>query len=303
MGTAVTVPERRDLAVLEVTGGAHTGVEAAVGATAIRIGSGGRSDIVLSDDGVAEEHALLRFDGGDIFIEARGAEVGYGRHVIPRGQGCRARLPVELRFGSCAMRLKRPMGARRSMRGSIGAAGIAVLVVGSLVATQADAIKTIAGVDAPAAAAADVANADPAPAGVDLAAAPASGEDPVAALRRRVAEAQIEGLRIETEGDRIVARGVLDDAARKRWSATQRWFDGAYSGRYVLASEVGAKSAATMPRFQVQAIWFGATPYVVTADGQRRRPGATLGDGWIIKDIRDGRLTVAKAGEEVALNF
>jgi hypothetical protein len=299
MGAAVTVPKRRDVAVLEVTVGLHSGVRTPIEAEAIRIGSGGRSDIVLSDGGVSEDHAVLRFDRGCVFVEARGAEVGFGRHVIPRGQGCRARLPVDVTIGSSVLRLSRPDDDARRLRGPIAVAGLAVLFTATLAATQADAIKAIASGRPSAVAPAVTATSAPS---VDLAAR-SQAEDPIAALRRRVADARIEGLRIESDGDRIVARGLLDDAGRKRWAATQRWFDGSYGGRYVLASEVGAKSAATMPRFQVQAIWFGATPYVVTADGQRRHLGATLGDGWVIKDISDGRLTVAKAGEEVSLNY
>lgn len=299
MGSAVTISNGVQVAILEVTGGVHRGVAAPLHSPAVRIGAGAGSDIVLSDGGVADDHAVLRFERGAVSVEARGGDVGLGRHVVPRGQGCRARLPVEISVGACAMRLNRPDSRSRWFEGRPMLVGAAALAIALVAATQADAIKAIAtdgGDAAPA-----VVEAKTAPA-VDLAAR-APAEDPIGALRQRVAEANIEGLRIEADGDRILARGTLDDAARKRWAATQKWFDESFSGRFVLASEVGAKSAATMPRFQVQAIWFGATPYVVTADGQRRRPGATLGDGWVIKDIRDGRLTVAKASEEVSLNF
>lgn len=297
MGTAVTVAQTRSLAVLEVADGVHRGVEAPMEAPVVRIGSTGRSDIVLCDDGVAEDHAALRFERASVFIEARGAEIGFGRHVIPRGQGCRAKLPVEIRIGSSVIRLKRPKEDGFRLRTPMIATAIAVAFATTVVATQADAIKAIATGD-------DVAatTVAAAPAAQPLAARTPT-EDPVAALRARIAEAHLEGLRIEQDGDRIVARGLLDDAARKRWATTQRWFDGSYGGRYVLASEVGAKSAATMPRFQVQAIWFGSNPYVVTADGQRRQPGAVLGDGWVIKTIDDGRLIVAKAGEEVSFDY
>lgn len=299
MGSAVTVSKDVDVAILQVTGGVHRGVAAPIGERAIRIGAGGGADIVLSDAGVADDHALLRFERGSVTVEARGADVGMGRHVIPRGQGCRARLPVDISIGGCAMRLDRPDGRAGWLDWRTMSIGAVALVVALAAATQADAIKAVA-TDGGAPTAAEVEAKTP-PA-VDLAARAPTG-DPVAALSQRVAEAKIDGIRIEADGDRIVARGLLDEPARKRWAATQKWFDESFSGRFVLASEVGAKSAATMPRFQVQAIWFGATPYVVTADGQRRHPGATLGDGWVIRDIRDGRLTVAKAGEEVSLNF
>ena len=38
----------------------------------------------------------------------------------------------------------------------------------------------------------------------------------------------------------------------------------------------------------VQAVWFGERPYIITAEGNRYYKGAFLNNGWKIKDIADG---------------
>jgi Inner membrane component of T3SS, periplasmic domain len=58
-----------------------------------------------------------------------------------------------------------------------------------------------------------------------------------------------------------------------------------------------------LPRFDLQAISYSEAPYVITGDGQRRYPGAVLDQGWVIKDIAAGRLTLIKDGKELALSF
>jgi hypothetical protein len=51
----------------------------------------------------------------------------------------------------------------------------------------------------------------------------------------------------------------------------------------------------------VQAVWFGERPYIITAEGNRYYKGAILDNGWTVKDIADGRILLAKDGETLAL--
>ena len=53
----------------------------------------------------------------------------------------------------------------------------------------------------------------------------------------------------------------------------------------------------------MQAVWFGERPYVITAEGNRYYKGAFLDNGWMIKDIVDGRILLAKDGETLALVY
>ena len=279
--------------ILQVTGGAHSGVVLPIERSECRIGASSKSDIVLSDRGVADDHATLRIDRGRLLIEARGGEVSLGDgQVVPKGQGARVKLPVEIRVGSSALRLTGGPETPFWLQPPLAAvACVALLLIGSIAATQAGLISG---------GSSSARVVEPGPAAL---AAVAPATDPISALRERLAVKGVEGLKVEASGDRVVVRGAIDDARRSDWASAQRWFDETYGGRYVLASEVGAKSAMSQPRFQLQAIWFGPSPYVVTADGQRRYPGATLGDGWVLKDVREGRITVAKADQEVALSY
>lgn len=285
----------RGVVVLQITAGAHSGVVLPIEADVCRIGASAESDIVLSDAGVVEDHAALRIDRGRVHVEARGGEVSLaGGSVVPKGQGCRVRLPADIRIGSSTIRLTGGPAQPFWLQPPLAAvACVALLLVGSIVATQAGFVGGDAEGSAPRAALARPA--------VLAAATPAT--DPATALGDKIAASGLQGLKVETAGDRIVVRGAIEDAARPAWAAAQRWFDETYGGRYVLASEVGSKSAAARPRFQLQAIWFGPSPYVVTADGQRRYAGATLSDGWVLKEIRENKVVVAKAGEEVALSY
>jgi hypothetical protein len=57
------------------------------------------------------------------------------------------------------------------------------------------------------------------------------------------------------------------------------------------------------PVMNVQAVWFGERPYVITTEGNRYYKGAFLDNGWMIKDIVDGRILLAKDGETLALVY
>jgi hypothetical protein len=58
-----------------------------------------------------------------------------------------------------------------------------------------------------------------------------------------------------------------------------------------------------MPVVNVQAVWFGERPYIITAEGNRYYKGASLDNGWTIKDIADGRILLSKDGETLALVY
>jgi type III secretion protein D len=105
------------------------------------------------------------------------------------------------------------------------------------------------------------------------------------------------------DGTRLVASGTILHEQRGAWADIQRWFDLSYGGRYILASTVEVRAPSGNPKFDLQAISFSDTPYVITADGQRRYPGAVLDKGWVIKEIAARRLTLTKDGKELALTY
>ena len=58
-----------------------------------------------------------------------------------------------------------------------------------------------------------------------------------------------------------------------------------------------------MPTLQIQAVWYGEHPYVLAADGEHYFKGAILDNGWMIRDIGEDRMLLAKDGETVMLTY
>ena len=121
-------------------------------------------------------------------------------------------------------------------------------------------------------------------------------------LADRLASSGLTGLRVSTEGGQVVVSGSITKQQADAWTETQQWFDGAYRGRLVLVAHVTPTDAKKpTPVVNVQAVWFGERPYVITSEGNRYYKGALLDNGWTIQDIADGRVLLAKDGETMAL--
>jgi hypothetical protein len=58
-----------------------------------------------------------------------------------------------------------------------------------------------------------------------------------------------------------------------------------------------------MPALQLQAVWYGERPYVLAADGEHYFKGALLDNGWIIRDIGEDHMVLAKDGETVTVTY
>jgi hypothetical protein len=121
-------------------------------------------------------------------------------------------------------------------------------------------------------------------------------------LAERLDASGLSGLRVSTGGGQVVVTGSIMKQQTDAWTEAQQWFDAAYRGRLVLVAKVTLTEAKKpMPVVNVQAVWFGERPYIITAEGNRYYKGAFLDNGWTIKDIADGRILLAKDGETLAL--
>jgi hypothetical protein len=123
-------------------------------------------------------------------------------------------------------------------------------------------------------------------------------------LTERLDASGLSGLRVSAAGGQVTVAGSITKQQTGAWTEAQQWFDAAYRGRLVLVANVTpteAKKAA--PVMNVQAVWFGERPYVITTEGNRYYKGAFLDNGWTIKDIVDGRILLAKDGETLALVY
>jgi hypothetical protein len=146
-------------------------------------------------------------------------------------------------------------------------------------------------------------DARPSPKAEDAGPAP-KAEDAGRKLAEHLVASGLSGLRVSTGGGQVVVTGSIMKQQADAWTETQQWFDATYRGRLVLVAKVTPTEAKKpMPVVNVQAVWFGERPYIITAEGNRYYKGAFLDNGWTIKDIADGRILLSKDGETLALVY
>ena len=318
-------PTRRKSAKLkfEVVAGTHEGAVLMLDWADYRIGSSPNADIVLSDPRIAPEHAVLRLEPGGVRIDATGADVTIEQEPLPLGRGRRVRLPVNLTLGAARVCLSDPSRddrverfgelGRRVMRKPFTAGGIlacfvlAITVVARglpqtarttilAVTTGASDVGAMEHSTSGSAAGLSTLNPDGQPT--------ATAEDAARELNARLDAAKIQTLRVSATDGRLAVAGKVSKEEAISWAAVQQWFDQTYGGRIVLTTEISpAGEARKMPALQLQAIWYGDHPYIVTADGERYFEGAVLDNGWIIREIGEDRLLLARGGETVALTY
>ncbi len=135
-------------------------------------------------------------------------------------------------------------------------------------------------------------------------AASLNAEDAGRKLTERFEASGLTGLRVSAANGQVVVSGSITKQQSGAWTEAQQWFDAAYRGRLVLVANVASTEAKKpAPVVNVQAVWFGERPYIITAEGNRYYKGAFLDNGWMIKDIVDGRILLAKDGETMALVY
>lgn len=287
---------------LDVLRGVHSGVSLPLEKGAYLIGSGADCDLMLSDRDVSVHHMRLQFAGSEVMIEAVGADLMVDETTVPVGHGLQVPTPVTVTLGGATLSLSRPARpaaarkAEKSSRTSWMLGGVVAFSLLTIAAVQAgvadlDHQFSTAALDETAMTTATIPSAAPSPQAVSE------------ALAARLHEAGLADLKIAADGTRLSVSGAVDDRARKAWGEVQAWFDRSYGTSYVLTSEVAEAVSKAAPKFNLQAVWFGETPYAISADGARLYRGAALEDGWYIKDIRDGSLTAARQGEEFVLRF
>jgi len=316
---------RRGLAKLkfEVVAGTHEGAVLMLDPADYRIGSSSNADIVLSDPGVAPEHAVLRVEHGTVRIGATGADVTVEQEPLPLSRGRRVKLPVNFRLGEAQIYLSDPDRDDPHQRlGELGrwvirkpltvAGALAGFVLGVAVVAQElpQAARTVglAVTTSSADAGAPKRMTDGSAVGPSAAIADrqsaVTAEDAARELNSRLDAAKIQTLHVSAVDGRLAVYGKVSPQEAIDWAVIQQWFDQTYGGRVVLTTKISPPGEPrTMPALQLQAIWYGEHPYIVTADGERYFQGAVLDNGWIIRDIGEDRLLLAKGSETVALTY
>lgn len=282
--------------LLSVLDGVHKGASVRSDGPVLLIGSAPSCDILVSDAAVAGQHLTLHIDGTEVLVEAKGGPVILnGQTTVEIGARARLRLPVELGFGGIRAGLAWEGGARnRSMLPpKLLWAAAALVSVASAVAVQAS--GAFEPTDRPQPELPKLAAQVNAVSGL--------GMDAGAALSARLHQAGMDTLKVTADGSRVTVSGDLPATRISEWRDIQTWFDRTFGSLHVLESKVGAAAERVEPRFDFQAVWFGARPYAIGSDGARLYEGAALEGGWVIKDISDGRLTVRRGNEDFVLTF
>jgi Inner membrane component of T3SS, cytoplasmic domain/Inner membrane component of T3SS, periplasmic domain len=321
--------------VLEITAGVHRGVRLELEPGDCRIGSTSGADIVVRDAGIAGEHAILRVGPRSIDLHAIGGEVRVGGEVIAKGYGCALRTPIDLTIGEARLRIsverddaparnaveRGDAPARPRISRAILVAGALLLAVPPLGLAAAKRQAAPNTYDMTAEAPSDVFDKidkfekrkreegretpttaslrQPRPNGGSVSTAEEAGRK----LSEFLQVSGLPSLRVNASGGQVVVTGSITKQQSAAWTEAQQWFDGAYRGRLVLVSNVTFAEAKPMPVVNVQAVWFGERPYIITAEGTRYYKGSFLDNGWTIKDIADGRILLAKDGETLALVY
>lgn len=370
--------------VLEVISGLHRGVLLSLDRGEYRIGSTPKCDIVLQDAGIEPEHAVLRIERHRVDVEAVNGGVRVGAKVVPKGHGCRVRLPLDIFIGEAHLRLSRPDGVgafsdgvrrtptagdflnltrsrldgfrqidfarinfadlrlrmteranslrarmnaeqvgeivqslRRRPIVMIGAALCCIFAISLFAARgtpqserdrqQLPESVLLNHVVSPPASVAESTASDRRPS--DHAQTIGAAQSNAAldeAARDLTARLNTEGLRtlsVRVADRHLVVSGNLAKRQAAAWAAVQQWFDHSYAGLVLLATNVTVGDNRAMPTLQLQAVWYGKQPYIITAEGMKYYQGAFLDNGWTVQEIGEDRVVLAKDGETLALTY
>jgi len=295
------------LLMLEVVAGRHAGVRVPLDADFCCIGSAPDADIMLRDPGVAPAHVRLKLELSGLCVEAAGADVGLGTDLLPLGHGCRVDLPAEIILGEAQIcvsrsprsggvlaggisRLSASTGVRRAIAAGtfiVSLVTLSVIAFGLPHRSGERPVGAALGSRVPATPPGETASLDEA----------------MRELNDRLDRALLRSLRVGMLDGSITVTGRVAPREADAWKTIERWFDQTYGGRLVLAAKVTVSEGRTLPPPQLQAIWFGVRPYIITVDGSRHEPGSALDNGWVVSEIGKGRLVLARDGETVALTY
>ena len=308
----------------EVVAGVHRGVALMLDKADYCIGRSPQSHIVLSDPGIAPEHAVLRDEGATVRIDATGGDVSVERKLIPQGYGCRVRLPADVALGEARLHLSRPAGQLSNTTGRLlvnKPIAVAGALAGALICLALVVVAVVFGLPQMtqvnvAQAGANFGDARNIAVDQDVTSAAAAGRKHVSNAQSAAAAAQaarelsarldaanIHALRVTAVDGRLAVSGKLTKRQTLAWTAIQQWFDQTYGSRIVLTANVADDDGRAMPTLGLQAIWYGDHPYIITAQGERYYQGAVLDNGWVIREIAQDRLLLAKDGDTVALAY
>lgn len=294
---------------IDITSGLHRGTSIDLEDRTYTVGSSPECDIVLRDEGVAAEHAVLRIKSGAVFIETQSHEVGLGAgKVLNHREGARLRLPSTLFIGSAEIKVSRE-GAEepgvRQMASRMVIPVAAAIIIPVLIAIGISSAPDISSATSASRDPVDekqfelVRRADNVPQPANA----ATKGEVIPALAKHIEAAGLNGITLSGTGKDIMASGSITQEQHAKWIEVVTWFDRTYSGTSTLVSTVQPSRRPSRPPVSVQAVWYGENPYMIASDGKRYYQGAELNSGWSVRAIQQGRVILAKGSEEFQLTY
>jgi len=276
---------------LFILSGLHKGAAVSLDTnTAYRLGTDMACDIVLRDAGIAAHHVTLNLAEGGLSLASHADLVQTDRKLkIPDGHVCETRLPLSFSIGDTRMQVAHPRDGRAAQASVLSSrmkvlfpamAGIAIVLGYMLwypvgIASEADSQTSL------------IALAEP------------EKKVPLDLVRRqleaRLTASGLGQLQMRAGQSQIEISGELPIDAKTQWHEIQMWFDRAYGKDYLLRSKLTEAHAV---RMVIQAVWTGASPYIIDGQGQRRYPGSVMEDGWVLEKIDRHEVVLVKNGQQ-----
>jgi hypothetical protein len=289
--------------VLSITHGLHQGVNLTLDSAVYIVGSASSADLILSDAGIAERHMVLRFVDGRVAVEALGGDLIvvdlHGQQTrIPKGNGHRARLPLQIGLGDARLRLdsSSPERAPAAAQASIWRRKLHWLLALVLMVLCVGAFAFRSEPIAPAAVVVST------PVRAPLTPVNTSAQAHIW-LDQQLSAADLKGIRVSEAGGQLIAEGAYDPTQKSRWIALQQAYDQQFGQQVLLQANVTQHSEIAKPRVRFQAVWFGTNPYVINDSGRRLYPGAALADGWMLERIENNQVILARGEERFTLTL
>lgn len=289
--------ERRAGLALHIASGLHQGGRVRIQENSkYRIGAAVDGDIVVRDPGMAACHVTLEVSEGRVRLEALADAVLIdGLRKLPPGHIAESRLPCRFSMGEVQVYLGDEHAAvpgAPSTRRALWLQHVstypaiwvclllAILAIGLLI-PQAGGQKGLSMTGRHEAAQA-VVSVPPA-------------QEVRQALEAQLHALGLQGTAVSVDGRLIEVRGALPAHLKTQWLDAQAWFDRRYGSHYVLKS---ALQDMEPPQVSIMAVWLGERPYLIDADGERHYQGAILKEGWLLQSIDEGRIVLARNGQE-----
>jgi Inner membrane component of T3SS, periplasmic domain/Inner membrane component of T3SS, cytoplasmic domain len=292
---------------VSVLEGSHAGATLELGAGKYRFGRSHDADVVLTDAGLAPLHFSIELaKKGASVTSMEGPVTLDGCAAAASKDSARLHFPFELAVDGVRLRVDGPEAAnwgqvafrwydrcedwvkkqnRTHVIAALAIVPIAIFALGATGTTgevadasQADLSRTTT-------------SAMPVSKAVEI-------------LQSKAVEAGLPAqLVIEPAGEAIAVRGTLAQDQMAAWQRVRQDFDAAFGNRYAFDSQITMGSAATRPLLDLQAIWSGSPPYVITMSGERLGEGDRLISGWTIETIESRRVVLSQGDQRVTLTY